>query len=56
MDTAKHETYMRIALEEARQAAKEDEVPVGAVVVLEDRIIGRGHNQKETLADPSGHA
>ena len=47
---------MQEALKEARQAMREEEVPVGAVVVFEDRIIGRGHNQVETLQDPTAHA
>ena len=47
---------MHEALKEARQALREGEVPVGAVVVFEDRVIGRGHNQVETLQDPTAHA
>ena len=50
------ELYMREALEEARKALDEDEVPVGAVVVCEERVIGRAHNQRETLQDPTAHA
>ena len=45
------EYYMREALREARAAAAEDVVPIGAVVVSGDRIIGRGHNQTELLHD-----
>jgi len=48
--------YMKIALEEAQKAAKKDEVPVGAVVVLSGRIIGRAHNMPITHHDPSAHA
>lgn len=44
------------ALKEARAADDADEVPVGAVVVREARIIGRGHNQRQRLADPTAHA
>jgi tRNA(adenine34) deaminase len=51
-----HERYMHEALREARQAAEKGEVPVGAVVVREGRIIGRGHNQVESLKDPTAHA
>ena len=51
-----HETWMRIALSEARQAVEEDEVPVGAVVVAAGRIVGSAHNQREQLADPTAHA
>lgn len=48
--------FMGLAVEEARQAAAEGEVPVGAVVVLDDRVIGRGHNQPIALMDPTAHA
>ena len=51
-----HERWMAEALKEAREAAARGEVPVGAVVVRRDRIIGRGHNQVETLQDPTAHA
>ncbi len=51
-----HETYMRLALEEAEQAMHEDEVPIGAVIVHRDRVIGRAHNQREQLRDPTAHA
>ena len=47
---------MRVALQEATLALKKKEVPVGAVVVYQDKIIGRGHNQTETLNDPTAHA
>lgn len=48
--------YMKKALEEARQAFNEDEIPVGAVVVCRDRIIARAHNLTETLTDVTAHA
>jgi len=51
-----HEHWMREALLEARAAAESGEVPVGAVVVGQDRIIGRGRNRKETAKDPTAHA
>ncbi|MGI6376495.1 MAG: tRNA adenosine(34) deaminase TadA [Anaerolineae bacterium] len=51
-----HETFMREALAEARLAQAAGEVPVGAVVVHQGRIIGRGHNRREELADPTAHA
>ncbi len=54
--TIDHEFFMRAALEEAHVALEQDEVPVGAVVVFDGRIIGRGHNQKEQLRDPTAHA
>jgi tRNA(adenine34) deaminase len=47
---------MRQALREARRALKEDEVPVGAVVVRHDRIVARAHNRPLHLHDPSAHA
>jgi tRNA(adenine34) deaminase len=48
--------YMSEAIKEARQAIKEDEVPVGCVVVYKGKIIARGHNQIERLKDPTAHA
>lgn len=48
--------YMKQALHQAMKAWDEDEVPVGAVVVLNERIIARGYNQVEKLADPTAHA
>jgi len=53
MDDAK---WMREALVEARQAASLGEVPVGAVVVRADEIVGRGHNRREIDGDPVAHA
>ncbi len=50
------EIYMSEAIKEARQAAEEDEVPVGCVVVHNRKIIARGHNQVEKLKDPTAHA
>ena len=50
------EDYMRKALAEAEQAAKDDEVPIGAVVVCRGRIIARTHNLTETLHDVTAHA
>lgn len=47
---------MRAALNEAEAALEHEDVPVGAVVVHENRIIGRGHNQREQLRDPTAHA
>lgn len=47
---------MRLALAEARAALDEDEVPIGAVIVRGGRVIGAGHNQRETLKDPTAHA
>ncbi len=50
------EDYMRKALDLARAAGLAGEVPVGALVVLDDRILGRGQNSPITLADPTAHA
>ena len=47
---------MQEALKEARAAAEEDEVPVGAVICYKGRIIARGHNMTERLCDPTAHA
>jgi len=48
--------FMFAALQEAEKASEEDEVPVGAVIVYKNKIIGKGHNQIETLKDPTAHA
>jgi len=50
------EYFMKQALREAQNAFAEDEVPVGAVVVINNKIIARGHNQVERLNDPTAHA
>ena len=50
------ETYLREALREAGFAAAEDEVPIGAVIVWNGRIIAKGHNMTERLSDPTAHA
>jgi tRNA(adenine34) deaminase len=50
------EYYMQQALKEARKAYAEDEVPIGAVIVMGDTIIARGHNQTERLTDATAHA
>ncbi len=47
---------MQFALEEAQQALREDEVPIGAVIVHDGRVIARTHNQREQLRDPTAHA
>lgn len=52
----RHVAFMREALKEATLALEEDEVPVGAVVVYEERIVGRAHNQVERLKDATAHA
>lgn len=50
------EHYMQHAIAEARRAFDEDEVPVGAVIVMNQRIIARGYNQVEKLTDSTAHA
>ena len=47
---------MRLALQEAEEALRCDEIPIGCVVVSEGRILGRGHNLTETLQDVTAHA
>ncbi len=51
-----HEAYMRKALEEARRAEEEGEIPVGAVVVCRGKVIARAHNETEKLNDVTAHA
>ena len=51
-----HERFMRVALEEARLAAEEGEIPVGAVIVTKGRIVAQAHNLRETAGDPTAHA
>ncbi len=53
---ASHERWLNEALKEARLAKEKGEVPVGAVVVKDGQVIGRGHNQVESLRDPTAHA
>ena len=55
-DMSADERYMHLALAEARSAFDSQEVPVGCVVVCNDRIVGRGHNLTETLHDITAHA
>ena len=52
----KHEYWMKLALKEAQKALDENEIPVGAVIIYDDEIIGKGHNQREQLHDPTAHA
>ncbi|HTS45538.1 MAG TPA: nucleoside deaminase [Puia sp.] len=50
------EYYMLQAIKEAKKAYEDGEVPVGAIIVMNNRIIARGHNQVERLTDPTAHA
>ena len=51
-----HEDFMRLALEQAAAAAAAGEVPIGAVVVVDDRVVGAGFNQPISSVDPTAHA
>ncbi|MHC4182141.1 MAG: tRNA adenosine(34) deaminase TadA [Planctomycetota bacterium] len=51
-----HEYYMQQAIAEAKKAFERDEVPVGTIIVYENKIIARAHNQREMLLDPTAHA
>ncbi len=56
MTTQQHQHWMQLALQRAAQAAANDEVPVGAVVVRDGELLGQGFNQVISAADPSAHA
>lgn len=56
MQETTHEHWMNLALQEARQAASEDEIPVGAVLVRDAELILRDHNHTRLQADPLAHA
>lgn len=56
MEQSKKEAFMREAIIEAEKARAIGEVPIGAVVVLDGEIIGRGHNERETTNDATAHA
>ncbi|MFQ5490665.1 MAG: tRNA adenosine(34) deaminase TadA [Phycisphaerae bacterium] len=56
LDPPNDEHFMKQALAQARLTDETDDVPVGAVVVHDGRIIAKGHNQKEQLTDPTAHA
>ncbi len=51
-----HEFFMKMALDLAKQAQREGEVPVGAVVVHQNQVIGQGYNLREKLKSPTAHA
>ena len=55
-DFLPHEVFMEMALQQAQQAAAEDEVPVGAIIVRDSRVIGSAYNQRAMLKDPTAHA
>ena len=56
MNQAGDEAFMALAIAQARRAAEQGEVPVGAVVVVEDRVIAAAYNRPIALADPTAHA
>ena len=56
MNTLSHEYYMSLAIKEAKRALEEEEVPIGAVIVSQNQIIGKGYNQVERLKDVTAHA
>ncbi len=51
-----HERFMQMALIEAESAFEEGEVPVGAIIVHQGRVVAQAHNQREALRDPTAHA
>lgn len=56
MEQQNHEYFMRLAIEEAKKAMSIGEVPIGAVVVRDGEVVGRGYNLRETRKDPTLHA
>ena len=50
------EYFMMQAIKEAKKAYEDEEIPIGAVVVINDKVIARGHNMTERLSDPTAHA
>ncbi|MCH7690291.1 MAG: nucleoside deaminase [candidate division Zixibacteria bacterium] len=56
MQPDQYEDYMRLAIDQAGEAFEADEVPIGAVVVHHNKVIGRGYNQTERLKDATAHA
>lgn len=56
MNAMDDERYMRMALGEAEKGARAGEIPVGAVIICKDRVVGRGHNLTEALNDVTAHA
>ena len=55
-DSKEDQLYMKIAIEQAQIAEENGDVPIGAVIVYENQIIGRAYNQREQLQDPTAHA
>ena len=55
-EPGRHEQFMDLALREAHKACEQKEIPIGAVVVHDGAVIGRGYNRTEHLQDPTAHA
>jgi tRNA(adenine34) deaminase len=55
-DNKKDQLYMKMAIEQAQIAEENGDVPIGAIIVYENQIIGRAYNQREQLQDPTAHA
>jgi len=53
---SRDESFMRLAIREAERALEHQDVPIGAVVVRADQVIGAGHNERERRQDPTAHA
>jgi len=56
MDNEKDQRYMQIAIDQAQIAQENGDVPIGAVIVHQNQIIGKAYNQREQLKDPTAHA
>jgi tRNA(adenine34) deaminase len=56
MDPTADENFMRVALEQAKRAVRHDDVPVGAALVLDNRLVASASNERELQADPTAHA
>ncbi|MEJ2702306.1 MAG: tRNA adenosine(34) deaminase TadA [Sedimentisphaerales bacterium] len=56
MNNDSDDRYMKLALEQAQVAEENDDVPIGAVIVYENQVIGKAYNQREQLKDPTAHA
>lgn len=56
LSTMDDEKWMRFALDEAKEAFRKDEIPIGAVIIRDGRLISRGYNMTETLQDATAHA
>ena len=56
MSEKSHEYWMNRAISEARKAEAKNEVPIGCVIIKDDRILARGHNLRESTQDPAAHA